>query len=641
MNTGRTSEQEAMRRDRAVMVEWLESAGAVFKGSKACRCPFHDDRSPSAGIFEGNDGSWHFKCQVCGVKGDVFDVMARVRGIPVTDVLAEHRPVTAPCKGTPKRPEAPHEQPAAVAARRFADLDAVKASARGLEATYVYANPETRAAEMIVLRIRRDDGGKQFLQFRPVAGGGFEAKAPAAPRPLYNRSRMLAAEQIVIVEGEKVVHALAEIGIVATTSPGGAGNAAHADWSPLAGKTCVLWPDSDPPNPPGKPNAGKRTGIEHMRDVAAQLEKISPSPRVSWIDPDDLSLPDKGDAVDFIAEYGGASIESRRRAVETVISIASPIGPADELFQLIEDSIAGRRRAIPFPWPNLTRLSRALTPGTVTVIAGDPGFGKSLLLLEAANYWHGNGVKVAIYELEDDRSYHLNRVLAQREDNSNLVDSEWLRTNPDEARAAMTRQRAFLDGFARCITTPPGNDVTLRDLLKWIEQQCAAGADIVIVDPVTGAGYATDRSWQEDRDFIMQAKAIAKEHGSRLILATHPKMGTKAGGKVSPLHSMAGGAAYPRFAHTVLWITAPEKPRKVMVSSDHGPFSTSANRTLRLGKTRNGPGSGMEIAFIFDGATLRFSEQGTILKNDDRGPAIEDPFDGHAPTVTPQQELDF
>jgi hypothetical protein len=53
------------------------------------------------------------------------------------------------------------------------------------------------------------------------------------------------------------------------------------------------------------------------------------------------------------------------------------------------------------------------------------------------------------------------------------------------------------------------------------------------------------------------------------------------------------------------------------------PFSTTINRAVRLGKTRNGPGSGMDIGFIFDGKTLRFSEQGPIESEDDRGGKIE------------------
>lgn len=625
MNSTRSHEQDALRRDRNAIEAELRTAGAQFKG-KACKCPFHDDKHPSAGIYE-SDGVWFFKCQVCGAKGDVFDIIARVQSVAVADVLTKYRPATvAIVKSAAKPPMADPVQGLEPSSRRIANLEAIKSYAHGIEGCYVYTHPTTRISEMVVLRIRRVDGGKKFIQFRPLPGGGFEDKAPPAPRPIYNRTRMLTADTVVVVEGEKCVHALADIGIVGTTSPGGAGNASHADWSPLAGKVCVLWPDNDPVNPPGRPNAGKRTGIEHMREVAAILQKLSPPPKqVLWVDPDDLSLPDKADVVDYIAEYGGATIGEKRRAVETIISIAAPMGPADELSSLIEDIIAGKKRAIPFPWPVLTRLTRAMAPGLVTILAGDPGCGKSFMLLEAAAYWHLNGVKVAVYELEDDLGYHLNRALAQLDDQTDLTDFEWIRLNPEASREAMKKHRVFLDGFARCITTTTSEtgDVALPEILKWIQSRCDAGAEIIIVDPITAAGYVREsNSWQEDRDFVIHAKSIVKKAGSRLILSTHPKVGAKSGKGASVLHSLSGGAAYPRFAHTVLWINNPEKPRKVKVASPHGTFHTTATRTLRLGKTRNGPGGGVELAYTFGGDSLRFSEQGAIECDDERGEKI-------------------
>jgi len=54
-------------------------------------------------------------------------------------------------------------------------------------------------------------------------------------------------------------------------------------------------------------------------------------------------------------------------------------------------------------------------------------------------------------------------------------------------------------------------------------------------------------------------------------------------------------------------------------------FSVQANRSLRLGKTRNGAGGGMSVAFTFDAGSLRFSEQGVITKEAAHEP-VEDPF---------------
>lgn len=88
-------------------------------------------------------------------------------------------------------------------------------------------------------------GGKK--EFRP-----WDAKrrkmAPPEPRPLYNQPGIVGASAVILVEGEKSAQALIDAGIHATTAMHGA-NAPidKTDWSPLAGKTVIIWPDNDAP----------------------------------------------------------------------------------------------------------------------------------------------------------------------------------------------------------------------------------------------------------------------------------------------------------------------------------------------------------------------------------------------------------
>ena len=69
-----------------------------------------------------------------------------------------------------------------------------------------------------------------------------------APRPLYRLVELLASSgRVYVVEGEKAADAVASLGLVATTSAGGAKAAAKTDWSPLAGRKVVILPDNDAP----------------------------------------------------------------------------------------------------------------------------------------------------------------------------------------------------------------------------------------------------------------------------------------------------------------------------------------------------------------------------------------------------------
>lgn len=102
------------------------------------------------------------------------------------------------------------------------------------------------AGHLIAVVYRYDPPG-QKKQFRP-----WDAKrrkmTPPDPRPLYNQPGMASAAQVVLVEGEKCAQALIEAGIVATTAMHGANAPVDkTDWSPLSGKSVLIWPDRDKP----------------------------------------------------------------------------------------------------------------------------------------------------------------------------------------------------------------------------------------------------------------------------------------------------------------------------------------------------------------------------------------------------------
>src|SRR5215204_7138286 len=95
--------------------------------------------------------------------------------------------------------------------------------------------------------------------------------------------------------------------------------------------------------------------------------------------------------------------------------------------------------------------------------------------------------------------------------------------------------------------------------------------------------------------------------GSYGILVTHPRKGCKTS---MALDDLSGGAAYSRFAQTIMWVHRLDKPKSVLVAGPCGNYTTTINRTIRLSKTRNGRGAGMELGYVFEGKSLRFSEQG-------------------------------
>lgn len=80
-------------------------------------------------------------------------------------------------------------------------------------------------------------------------GEAWRWKAPPAPRPLYRLDalRLRPDAPVLIVEGEKAADAAQALfpSAVAITWPSGCKAFDKADWSPIAGRRCVLWPDAD------------------------------------------------------------------------------------------------------------------------------------------------------------------------------------------------------------------------------------------------------------------------------------------------------------------------------------------------------------------------------------------------------------
>jgi hypothetical protein len=104
------------------------------------------------------------------------------------------------------------------------------------------------------------ESGPGNTRWRPLA--------PLKPWPIYGLDRLALYPEspVIVVEGEKPADAAERLfpGWVAVTS-GSADSARSADWSALAGRDVVLWPDAD------------EAGIRHLIQVATILHPIATS----------------------------------------------------------------------------------------------------------------------------------------------------------------------------------------------------------------------------------------------------------------------------------------------------------------------------------------------------------------------------
>jgi hypothetical protein len=175
------------------------------------------------------------------------------------------------------------------------DLHAFRHSKQGLPAhRYVYRDADG-APLYVVARYEQAGGEKTFVPWS-WRRGEWAPKGYPKPRPLYGLQRLAAlTRRIIVVEGEKAADALQS---VVQLSPviswsHGAGNWRYADWTPLAGRAVLLWPDADPP------------GVAAMQGITAVLLELRC--RVWRVDVE--GLPEAYDAADAVlAGLTGAAL---------------------------------------------------------------------------------------------------------------------------------------------------------------------------------------------------------------------------------------------------------------------------------------------------------------------------------------------
>lgn len=588
-----------------------EISGAPKNGKYHCPDPNHQDQHPSANIYSSN-GKYKWKCHSCGAGGDYVDLLALASGRTVDQVIIELKEKAAAGALPPKpKPSPPAEK------KLFEDLDHAIATAEHVTQgkvarRHTYTNPDTHQIDLVVLRIENATG-KTFFPIHPVEGGWHFGQMPG-PRPLYNRGRIRNAHTVLVVEGEKCVEYAQSVGIVATTSPGGSQAAGKADWSPLEGKNVVIWRDNDERKNLDEPSAGEI----YQADVINALATLRPTPTIRVVDPAAIGMGPKQDIADFInrERKEKASDNVIHDVIQDIMDEAPPFGASAALYQRIEDTIAGRVKCIEFPFPQLTNLTRALLPGTVTILCGDPGSAKSFFLLQCMMYWHLNDIRVALFELEDDKAYHLQRALCHLMEDNSHFDPDWIAKHAEEARAAYALHQHTLDQFAICMDDDPDVETTLDKLAQWVAWRCEQGARILAIDPITIVDSGSE-PWNTERLFMARVKRTIRHFGASLILVTHPKKNRQ---NSINLDQLAGSTAFPRFAHSILWLEHLKEDEKMMVVKLKQAFGApqkeivevTCNRRLHLCKTRNGRGHGLKMAYHLFGKSMLHSEQGII-----------------------------
>lgn len=528
-----------------------------------CRCPAHDDRNPSLSIHAGDDGRALVNCHagctvdaVCGAIGlrpaDLFtpDPSRRTGHAPKTRRRGDgdddgDEATRKPARGGDSVTVASDANPHASGRTFPTARDAVAELERRQgprSTTWTYTSA---AGEPVGLVVRwNTPTGKDVRPVSRIAdGSGWIIGGMPTPRPLYALPDLLAtpAARVFIVEGEKAADAARAVGLVATTSPHGSKSAGKADWSPVAGRDVVILPDHD--------DAGERYADDVARLATAAGAKSVRVVRLVelWAD-----LPEGGDMADLVEHRGGdvdpirAEVESLTDKTTATTPKPAPIDGAPVIVRLS----AVKPEPVAWLWPGRIAL------GKLTLIAGDPGLGKSLLTLDmASRVSTGAG-------WPDHRGERITPggvVLLSAEDG--VADT--IRPRLDAAGADVARIVAL--EAIRSVGDNGRESARTFDLSRDLPALEAAigsvdGCRLVVIDPVTAyLGGVDSHKNAEIRGLLAPLGAIAERHRVAVVAVTHLN---KSGGGPAIYRAM-GSLAFAAAARAA-WAVSKDKddPRR-------------------------------------------------------------------------------
>lgn len=601
LNSVNYVQKDEIRRNKDSLTSLLASIGVQSKNWTAIKCPFHNDNRPSASVrSSAKTGAWYFYCYVCGIADDYFALRARIESRPVGEIIKE---IAAPSPTYSYNGKSGDQLPTAYSSPEECVESIRRKYPFGvIEEVNPYTNPETNKPDLLEVRYRPAVGEKKkFAQFTPSSAGWLPRGIHAPNKlPFFNRIRILKADTIIFVEGVKCVRALTKYlpdNIAATTLPGGAStDPARGDWGPLKGKKVYVWPDNDEP------------GQNYAKAVANQCLQVAKMTALLIVE-----QQPKEDAADYIAKLeqaGATGNEIQSQLVRLINESSLTHSPSQCVQERIKKIHSGDYVAVPFTnFRLLSGATRALLPGTITMLISEPGVGKSWFLLQQCWEMINNGVDARIFMLEEDKAFYLQRALAQMAGRAELTDPEYIHLNGVQVNAFYEKHRQQLDVLARHLTAYGSRQLTYNDVEDWCHEQAARGARVLIIDPITAA-FTSQQPWLADQAFILKTKEVAEKYGLSIILSTHPRIGAL--GKPS-LSGLAGGSAFSRFSQTVLWMQKHQSPVKVIYCDIRGINHTEEIiRTISIKKARNGHGDGISIAIKLNLNTLRMEELGAI-----------------------------
>jgi len=474
------------------LVPFLESRGILLKGGESNRCALTEHKPGHLCMSVKLDTQvWY--CNDCKAGGSIIDWVMMADGLNVGQAMEK----LGGGNGSNG-----HRVPPPIAKERAA----VKANNLGTNgarpvpvATYNYVD-ENGKLLFCVCRFEPKD----FRQKAPDGNGGWLYKLEGVRRVLYNLPAVIAADFVLICEGEKDCDTIKSFGLpVATTNCGGAKKWDKSYTDCLRGKEVCIFPDND--------EAGK----EHLELLKKELAMAVKSIRV-------VVMPDgHKDVSDYAATF--TSVRDAGMAVMSLIEAADVLFrgesvPIQTMDELEEEYEAHLRRAETHQYdlgqwlPSLRYRVRPVVPGEFVSVLAGTGVGKTMILQNIAV---NTTLETLLFEKELPGTLTFERFvgMATKSTGRHVEDTYKGRSKKD------WKSTGKLNHVVCCHKS----GLTVKDISRIIN--CAALKTgrrpvLVLIDYIQLVGGESSSRYEKTSSVAEDLKAVAKDTGTIIIAAS-------------------------------------------------------------------------------------------------------------------------
>lgn len=477
---------------RYPLVTTMEGRGAVLRGTgtklltNRCGSTSHKIGHNCVNV-DTEKQIWY--CNDCKQGGSVIDFMARFDGIEPVDILKRFGTETGSghSNGSSLRPSAPQE-----AAKKAARPQGVPV------ATYNYTDEK---GDLLFCVCRFEP--KDFRQKAPDGTGGWIYKLEGIRRVIYNLPRVLAADFVWVVEGEKDANTLNTAkGFVATTNCGGAEKWTEEYSKSLRGKDVAIIPDND------------AKGEAHLDVLKKSLAPFVKSMRV-------IRMPD---GFKDVTEYV-ESFEEKGHGLMAVLDIADkaevlykgeslPVQTMEEMEEEYRAHIARSEthRLTLGSWIPAFWEIRPLVPGELVSVLAGTGCGKTMLLQNIAI---NTRLPTLLFEVELPSSLSFERFAAMATENSGSEVEKMYK----EKKTANWK----VSGKLNHITCVHRSKLTTEDIHRIItkaELKTSVRPVLVLVDYIQLVQAKGESRYERVSGVAEQLKVVAKETNTIIVMAS-------------------------------------------------------------------------------------------------------------------------